>query len=345
MIKKIDSNFMKDKTVLITGGTGSFGNAVLNRLLKSKIRQVRIFSRDEKKQEDMRLNYNNEKIKFYLGDVRDYKSVDNSFDDVDYVFHAAALKQVPSCEYYPIEAINTNIIGSSNVIDAAINKGVKKLVMLSTDKAVYPINVMGQTKALMEKIMIAKSLNRTNLDTTLCATRYGNVLASRGSVIPLFISQIMENKDITLTDGDMTRFLMSLEDSVDLVMDAFRSGKQGDIFVQKSPAASMLSVAIALKEIFKSNSKIKTIGTRHGEKLYETLISREEMIRVKENKNFFKINSDKRGLNYSKYVTSGERKISKMKEYNSHNATRLNPYDLKKLLNNLDFVKEHLKKL
>ena len=341
MKKEINRNF-NNKVFLITGGTGSFGNAVLNKLLGLNVKEVRIFSRDEKKQEDMRLKYNQDKLKFYLGDVRDQQSVIKSSHGCDYIFHAAALKQVPSCEYHPMEAIKTNILGSSNVIDAAIKCSIKKLVMLSTDKAVYPINAMGQTKALMEKLMLSSATSLKKSNTILCATRYGNVMASRGSVIPLFIGQIKKNENITVTDPNMTRFLMSLEESVELVMQAFSQAKQGDIFVQKSPSVKIDTLAKTLIKLFNSKSKIKIIGTRHGEKEFETLISREEMTRTKVNKNFYRIVSDNRGLNYKKYVSQGKIKTSMTNEYNSHNTKILNSRELEKELLKLDFIKSQL---
>ena len=322
----------KNKTLLITGGTGSFGNAILNNLLDTDIKKIIVFSRDEKKQEDMRLKLNNSKLKFYIGDVRDYQSVLSATKDVDYIFHASALKQVPSCEFFPIEAVKTNVLGSENVINASLENNVKKLVMLSTDKAVYPINSMGMTKALMEKLMIAKSRLLQRSDTVLCGTRYGNVMGSRGSVIPLFINQIKSKNDITITDPEMTRFLMSLEDSVDLVLHAFAKGKQGDIFVQKSPAATIHTIANALMNILGIKVKIKIIGTRHGEKIYESLVSREEMQKAFETKKYFTIPSDNRDLNYANYFTKGSKKITKYTDYTSHNTVRLNENELIKLL-------------
>ena len=335
--------FIENKVILITGGTGSFGNAILKDLIKLKVKEIRIFSRDEKKQEDMRIDYNNIKIKFIIGDVRDYQSISNATKDVDYIFHAAALKQVPSCEFFPLEAVNTNIIGTSNLINAGIESRVKKIVVLSTDKAVYPINAMGISKAMAEKIAISKSRTLSNKnDTVICCTRYGNVMGSRGSVIPLFIDQIKKNKDITVTDSNMTRFLMSLDNSVDLVLHAFKKSNQGDIFVQKSPSAKLSNLVIALQQIFNSSSNIKTIGTRHGEKLYETLISREEMTRCSETKNYYTISTDQRDLNYSQYFHKGEINISIQNDYTSHNAKLLNVSDIKKLLLKLDFVQRAL---
>ena len=300
----------KDKILMITGGTGSFGNAVLREFLDSDFSEIRIFSRDEKKQEDMRIGLKFDKVKFYIGDVRDYNSIYNALNGVDYVFHAAALKQVPSCEFYPMEAVRTNILGADNVMTAAIARGVKRVVVLSTDKAVYPINAMGVSKAMMEKLMVAKSRIRRNGETVLCATRYGNVMASRGSVIPLFIDQIKQGKDLTVTDPKMTRFLMSLDDSVDLVLHAFENAKAGDIFVQKAPASTVEDLAKALKEIFKSDSEIRIIGTRHGEKLYESLLSREEMAKAESAERYYRIPIDGRDLNYNKFFVEGETSVS-----------------------------------
>ena len=328
------------KTLLITGGTGSFGGAVLRRFLDSNIKEIRIFSRDEKKQEDLRIELNNKKLKFIIGDVRDYSCIDKAFSEVDFVFHAAALKQVPSCEFYPLEAIKTNVLGTENVLNAAISNGVKKVICLSTDKAVYPINAMGQTKALMEKIMIAKSREAKASGPVFCATRYGNVMASRGSVIPLFVSQIKQNKPLTITDPAMTRYLMSLDESLDLVIHAFKKGKQGDIFVKKSPSATMDHLAKALVEIFSSKSKDKIIGTRHGEKLFETLVSREEMAKVEDMGQYFRIPSDNRDLNYNKYFTDGEKSISLSEDYTSHSTKQLNLEETISILNNLDYIKE-----
>lgn len=332
----------KDKILMITGGTGSFGNAVLKRLLSSDVSEIRVFSRDEKKQEDMRLTLNNEKLKFYIGDVRNYDSVHEALKGVDYVFHAAALKQVPSCEFYPIEAVRTNIIGTENILNAASSRGVKRLVVLSTDKAVYPINSMGISKAMAEKIMIAKSRNQQIGETIFCATRYGNVMASRGSVIPLFISQLKAGRELTVTDPNMTRFLMSLEDSVDLVLYAFMHGQQGDIFVQKAPASTVADLAQALIELFESQSGVRIIGTRHGEKLYESLISREEMAHAVDLGNYYRIPADNRDLNYSKFFNIGEERISKMDDYTSHNTRRLTCAEVKSLLLKLDFIKGEL---
>ncbi len=330
----------KNKTLLITGGTGSFGGAVLKRFIDSDFKEIRIFSRDEKKQEDLRINLDNERLKFIIGDIRDSASINVAMEGVDFVFHAAALKQVPSCEFYPMEAIKTNVIGAENVINAAIQSKVSKVICLSTDKAVYPINAMGQSKALMEKIMMAKSRGLT--DTILCATRYGNVMASRGSVIPLFVDQIKKNKSLTITDPNMTRYLMSLDESLDLVLHAFNEGKNGDIFVKKSPATSMETLSNALKEIFNSDVKSKIIGTRHGEKLYETLISREEMSKVEDMDKYFRIPSDNRDLNYSKYYTDGEKNITVSDDYTSHNTTQLDLNETISTLNNLEFIQESL---
>lgn len=335
---------MKHKKLLITGGTGSFGNAVLNKFLSSEIAEIRIFSRDEKKQEDMRIAYNNDKLKFYIGDVRDYQSVYQAMVGVDYVFHAAALKQVPSCEFYPMEAVKTNVLGAENVLEAAYQCGVKRVIVLSTDKAVYPINSMGLTKALMEKLMVAKSRLLDPNKQVFCATRYGNVMASRGSVIPLFVDQIKANKPITVTDPNMTRFMMSIDDSVELVEFAFKNAKPGDIFVQKSPASTINDLALALKDIFNSKSAIKVIGTRHGEKLHETLLNREEMVKAIELKNYFRVPADNRDLNYALYFTKGEVKTSAFEDYSSNNTRRLNLKETKELLLSLDYIKQELKK-
>ena len=334
-------NIFKNKILLVTGGTGSFGNAVLKKFLKLNLKEIRIFSRDEKKQDDMRKLYKNKKIKFYLGDVRNKSSVDFAMKNVDYVFHAAALKQVPSCEFYPLEAINTNIIGANNVISSVIEHGVKKAIFLSTDKAVYPINSMGMSKALMEKIVIARSRDLHNKNTVICATRYGNVMASRGSVIPLFFEQIKENKKITITSPNMTRFLMSLEESVELVLEAFMNGKNGEIFVYKSPACSIENLAEAIVKMTKTNSKINYIGTRHGEKLFETLVSQEELLNSESYKKFFKIIPDNRDLDYSKYFAKGRNKSLK-DAYTSHNTNRLNVNQIIekiKSLNSFDYKK------
>lgn len=327
---------------MITGGTGSFGNTVLKRFLSTDVREIRIFSRDEKKQEEMRIGLNDPKLKFYIGDVRDYDSVYHAMKGVDYVFHAAALKQVPSCEFYPLEAVRTNVLGSENVMEAAVARGVSRVVMLSTDKAVYPINAMGISKAMMEKFMVAKARMQNEGETVLCATRYGNVMASRGSVIPLFVSQLKEGKPLTVTDPNMTRFLMSLEDSVDLVLYAFEHGQQGDIFVQKAPASTVADLAQALKELLNKDNPVREIGTRHGEKLYESLISREEMAKAEDMGGYFRIPADNRDLNYAQFFSEGEEKISHLDDYTSHNTERLNVEQVKTLLLKLDFIKEEL---
>jgi UDP-glucose 4-epimerase len=331
-----------DKTLLITGGTGSFGNAVLKRFLHTNIKEIHIFSRDEKKQEDMRIEINNPKVKFFIGDVRDFDSVRAAMDGIDYVFHAAALKQVPSCEFYPMEAVRTNILGTENVLNAAIENNVKEVIVLSTDKAVYPINAMGISKSMMEKLMVAKS-RMTCIDKTIfCGTRYGNVMASRGSVIPLFIKQIKEGLPLTVTDPNMTRFLMSLDDAIDLVLYAFNNGKQGDIFVQKAPASTILDLANAIKELLNSKSEIKIIGTRHGEKLYETLLTREELVKAEDCGDYFRIIPDDRDLNYNKYFTEGEKKISDIEDYNSHNTKRLTIREIKEKLLQVNDIKQEL---
>ena len=331
-----------NKILMITGGTGSFGQTVLKRFLESDVREIRIFSRDEKKQEEMRISFNNSKLKFYIGDVRVYDSVMQAMKGVDYVFHAAALKQVPSCEFYPMEAVRTNVLGTENVMNAATVNGVKRLVVLSTDKAVYPINAMGISKAMAEKLMIAKARSQNVSETVLCATRYGNVMASRGSVIPLFVSQLKEGKPLTVTDPNMTRFLMSLEDSVDLVLYAFNHGKQGDLFVQKAPASTVADLAQALKELFQKVDPIRIIGTRHGEKLYESLISREEMSKAEDLGNYYRIPADNRDLNYAQFFSAGQEKLSEMDDYTSHNTRRLNVLQIKQLLLKLDYIKEEL---
>jgi len=331
-----------DSVLMITGGTGSFGQTVLDRFLNTGVREIRVFSRDEKKQEDLRIALNNEKLRFHIGDVRDRDSLRAAMKGVDYVFHAAALKQVPSCEFYPMEAVKTNVIGTENLLNAATDAGVERVVVLSTDKAVYPINAMGISKAMAEKVMVAKARLQQPGETVFCATRYGNVMASRGSVIPLFVSQIKSGKPITVTDPNMTRFLMSLEDSVDLVLYAFQHGQQGDIFVQKAPASTVADLALALKELFGSDTAIKTIGTRHGEKLYESLISREEMAHAKEMDNYFRIPADNRDLNYAKYFSEGDQGISLLDDYTSHNTRRLNVEQIKQLLLGLDFIEEEL---
>jgi UDP-glucose 4-epimerase len=334
----------KNKILLITGGTGSFGNAVLKRFLNTDIKEIRIFSRDEKKQDDMRHALQNPKIKFYIGNVRDKRSVDNAMRGVDYIFHAAALKQVPSCEFFPIEAVNTNVLGTQNVLDSAVEYGVKNVVVLSTDKAAYPINAMGISKAMMEKVAIAKSRALEGTNTTISCTRYGNVMASRGSVIPLFIDQMAQGKDLTITDPNMTRFMMTLDDAVDLVLYAFEHGQNGDLFVQKAPAATIEVLAEALVDLYKSNSKIRVIGTRHGEKLYETLITREEMAKAEDMGDYFRIPADNRDLNYDKYFVEGEEKISEIEDYHSHNTARLDVEGMKKLLLKLDVVQETMPK-
>ena len=330
------------KTLMITGGTGSFGNAVLSRFLATDVREIRIFSRDEKKQEDMRIALANAKLRFYIGDVRNYDSVAQAMHGVDYVFHAAALKQVPSCEFYPMEAVRTNVLGAENVINAAVASGVKRMVVLSTDKAVYPVNAMGISKAMMEKLMVAKARMRSEGETVLCATRYGDVMASRGSVIPLFVDQMRVGKPLTVTDPLMTRFLMSLEDSVDLVLHAFEHAIQGDVFVQKAPASTMGDLAEALLTLFKSANGTRIIGTRHGEKLYESLLSREEMARAEDRGRYYRIPADDRDLNYNKYFVEGETALSALDDYTSHNTERLNVEQVKVLLLKLDFIQEAL---
>ena len=331
---------LKDKVLLITGGTGSFGNTVLTRLLDSELAEIRVFSRDEKKQEDMRLKHNSDKLKFYIGDVREYDSVHDALHGVDFVFHAAALKQVPSCEFYPMEAVRTNVLGAENVMRAAIAQSVSRCVLLSTDKAVYPINAMGISKALMEKLMVAKSRLCDPNKTVLCATRYGNVMASRGSVIPLFLEQLQQGKPLTVTDPNMTRFLMSLEESVDLVLYAFGHAKPGDIFVQKAPASTVGDLAQAMVSLFANKSEVKVIGTRHGEKLYESLVSREEMARAEDLGDYYRIPADARDLNYDKYFVTGETKISNFDDYTSHNTTRLSVAEVKEVLLGLDLIRE-----
>lgn len=331
---------LNGKILLITGGTGSFGNTVLKRFLNTNVQEIRIFSRDEKKQEDMRIALSNDKIKFYIGDVREYRSTAEAMLGVDYVFHAAALKQVPSCEFYPMEAVRTNILGTENVLNGAIASGVKRVVVLSTDKAVYPINAMGISKAMTEKLMVAKSRMIPATGPVVCATRYGNVMASRGSVIPLFIEQLRAGDTLTVTDPQMTRFLMSLEDSVDLVLHAFDNGKQGDIFVQKAPASTVGDLAQALKELLGKDNPIKIIGTRHGEKLYETLVSREEMAKAEDAGRYYRIPADNRDLNYKKYFVEGEQRISELDDYTSHNTRRLDVAGIKSLLLKLDYIQE-----
>ncbi|MCB4790698.1 MAG: polysaccharide biosynthesis protein [Elusimicrobia bacterium] len=334
----------KDKILLISGGTGSFGNAVVKKFLSSEIKEIRIFSRDEKKQDDMRTYYHNDKLKFYLGDVREYNSIHYAMQGVDYVFHAAALKQVPSCEFFPIEAVRTNILGAENVLNAAIAHEVKKVIVLSTDKAVYPINAMGMSKAMMEKVMVAKSRTVDAKKITLCGTRYGNVIASRGSVIPLFIEQIKAGKTLTITDPNMTRFMMSLDSAVTLVLYAFKNGHQGDIFVQKAPACTIHNLAVALLELFNAKNEIKIIGTRHGEKVYETLLNKEEMAKSEDLGDYYRIYVDTRDLNYNKYFVEGEKQITKEHDYNSNNTTILNVKEIKELLLKIDYVKEALAK-
>ena len=325
----------KNKKLLITGGTGSFGNAVLDKFLDSDITEVRIFSRDEKKQHDMRVTYNNPKIKFFIGDVRDRQSLLSAVNGVDYIFHAAALKQVPSCEFFPIEAVKTNVLGTENVLSVAIQNNVKKVICLSTDKAVYPINAMGTSKAMMEKVFVAKS--RTSDSTVICGTRYGNVMASRGSVIPHFCDQIKSGKDITVTDPNMTRFMMTLDDAVNLVLFAFENGNSGDIFVQKSPSTTIGELASTMKKIYKSSVEIKNIGIRHAEKMHETLLSREERMVCEELKDYFRIPADNRDLNYNKYFSEGQQNINKIEEYNSFNTTRLNKEELINLLASIGY--------
>ena len=330
---------LSNKILLVTGGTGSFGNAVVSRYLNSDIKEIRILSRDEKKQEDMRKLYNNDKLKFYIGDVRDYNSIEGAFISVDYVFHAAALKQVPSCEFYPMEAVKTNVIGSDNVISACVKNGVKKAIFLSTDKAAYPINAMGMSKAMMEKNVIARSRQLRRNDTVLCLTRYGNVMASRGSVIPLFLEQIQTNKPITVTNPEMTRFMMTLEDAVDLVLYAFEHGEQGDLFVQKAPSATIDVLAKAVLDLKKSSKQPVYIGTRHGEKLYEVLVTQEEMTKAINLGGFFKIPADNRNLNYDRFIEKGSKEIVLAESYHSHNTDRLDVEGMKKLLLKLDLFK------
>jgi UDP-glucose 4-epimerase len=335
---------IKNKTLLITGGTGSFGNAVLSRFLHSDhFSEIRIFSRDEKKQDDMRNQLKNEKLKFYIGDVRDYGSIERAMRDVDYVFHAAALKQVPSCEFFPLEATKTNVLGTQNVIDAAAANYVQKVICLSTDKAAYPINAMGISKALMEKVAIAASRNYPN--TTVCLTRYGNVMASRGSVIPLFLNQIISGENLTITDPNMTRFLMSLDEAVELVLFAFKHGNSGDLFVNKAPAGTIGDLAQSLKEMFNANNRVKIIGTRHGEKLYETLCTREEMTKAEDMGEFYRIPADNRDLNYARYFSEGEEDISKVEDYHSHNTDQIDVEGMKELLLKLPLIQEELKNL
>lgn len=333
---------LKNKVLMITGGTGSFGNTVLKRFLETDVRKIIIFSRDEKKQEDMRIALRNSKIQFVIGDVRNYESVAQAMHGVDFIFHAAALKQVPSCEFYPMEAVRTNVIGTENVLNAAIANKVKRVVVLSTDKAVYPINAMGISKAMAEKVMVAKSRNVQDGGTLMCATRYGNVMASRGSVIPLFIEKIKAGQPLTITDPNMTRFLMSLEDSVDLVLHAFEHGQQGDIFVQKAPASTIHDLANALTQMFGGNGDIEIIGTRHGEKLYESLVSREEMAKAEDRGRYFRIPADNRDLNYDKYILEGEPDANDVDDYTSHSTERLSVEKIKRLLMTLDYVRNEL---
>lgn len=334
----------RDKILLITGGTGSFGNAILERFLNTEVKEIRIFSRDEKKQEDMRIKLKSNKVKFYIGNVRDYDSINSATRGVDYVFHAAALKQVPSCEFYPMEAVRTNILGTENVLNAAINNKIKKVIVLSTDKAVYPINVMGTSKAMMEKLMVAKSRTVDKDTTILCGTRYGNVIASRGSVIPLFINQIESEESLTVTDPKMTRFMMSMDGAIDLVLYAFTHARQGDIFVKKAPACTIGDLALALKELFDAKNEIKIIGTRHGEKLYETLLTREEMAKAEDCGDYFRISADTRDLNYNKFFIEGESEISRQEDYNSHNTRRLNIEEIKETVLKIDYIQKELKK-
>lgn len=333
----------KNKTLLITGGTGSFGNAVMRRFLDTDVKEIRIFSRDEKKQDDMRKLYKYDKLKFYIGDVRDLESVKNAMHEVDYIFHAAALKQVPSCEFFPLEAVKTNIIGADNVLSAAIDYGVKKVICLSTDKAAYPINAMGISKAMMEKVLVAKSKTVNPTRTLICGTRYGNVMASRGSVIPLFVEQIKSRQPLTVTDPNMTRFLMSLEEAVDLVIFAFQNAEAGDIMVQKSPACTIGDLAQAIKEMFNADNEIKIIGTRHGEKLYETLLTKEEHVVAQDMGRFYKVHADKRDLNYDKYFIEGNEELQYIDDYNSHNTQRLGMEQIKDKLLNLEYINEELR--
>jgi UDP-glucose 4-epimerase len=334
-----------DKVLLITGGTGSFGNAVLRRFLNSDIREIRIFSRDEKKQDDMRQFYKNNKIKYYIGDVRNFESINSAMKGVDFVFHAAALKQVPSCEFFPTEAVRTNVLGCENVLNAALDNSVNRVIVLSTDKAVYPINAMGMSKALSEKVMIAKSRNLIDSDMVFCGTRYGNVMASRGSVIPLFIEQIREGTPLTITDPQMTRFMMTLDGAVDLVIFAFQNGIPGDLFVQKAPAATIETLAKALLELYHANNPVKIIGTRHGEKLYETLVNREEMAKAQDLGDYYRIPADTRDLNYNRFFVEGETEIAQTEEYTSHNTYRMNIEETKELLLKLDSIKDDVKDL
>jgi UDP-N-acetylglucosamine 4,6-dehydratase len=333
----------KDKVLLITGGTGSFGNAAVHRFLHTDVGEIRIFSRDEKKQDDMRHELRHPKLKFYIGDVREFKSINSAMRGVDYVFNAAALKQVPSCEFYPVEAVYTNILGAENTLNAAIANGVKNVIVLSTDKAVYPINAMGMSKALMEKVAVAKSRNLKKSETTICVTRYGNVMGSRGSVIPLFVSQIKANKPITITDPDMTRFMMSLDDAEDLVLFAYKNGQGGDSFVQKAPAATIGQLARVLKKMFQAETEVRIIGTRHGEKKHESLLNREEMVRAEDLGGYYRISSDTRDLNYALYFEKGEKKIATFEDYTSANTHQLRDDELKAMLLKLDFIQQELK--
>ena len=335
-------NMFTNKTLLVTGGTGSFGNAVVHRFLHTGISEIRIFSRDEKKQEDMRLEMHSPKLKFYIGDVRDFNSINSAMRGVDYVFIAAALKQVPSCEFYPLEAVATNVLGTENTLNAAIANGVKNVIVLSTDKAVHPINAMGMSKALMEKVAVAKARGLKPNETTICITRYGNVMGSRGSVIPLFVSQIKAGKPVTITDPDMTRFMMSLEDSVDLVLFAYKHGKGGDTFVQKAPAATIGQLARVLKDLFSADTEIRIIGTRHGEKKHESLLNREEMVRAEDMDSYYRVSSDTRDLNYSLFFEKGEKKVAAVEEYTSANTHRLTDDELKAVLLDLDYVQQEL---
>jgi len=332
----------KNKVILITGGTGSFGNAALSRFMKADLQEIRVFSRDEKKQDDLRKKLNSPKVKFIIGDVRDYNSVESAVNGVDYIFHAAALKQVPSCEFFPMEAVKTNIIGTDNVLRASEKFDVKKVVVLSTDKAAYPINAMGMSKALMEKVMVARSRENNGNDQVFCGTRYGNVMASRGSVIPLFIDQIKKGLSLTITDHEMTRFMMTLDNAVDLVLYAFENGKPGDLFVQKAPAATIQTLVDALLELYNATNKIKHIGVRHGEKLYETLVNREDMVKAEDLGDYYRIPADNRNLNYDQYFTDGDNRVSSIEEYHSHNTHRLNVEEMKQLLLKLNIVKKDL---
>ncbi len=331
-----------EKTLLITGGTGSFGNAVLHRFLRTDIKEIRVFSRDEKKQEDMRIELKNSKVKFYIGDVRSYESIRSAVEGVDFIFHAAALKQVPSCEFYPMEAVRTNVLGTENVLNASLAAGVKRVITLSTDKAVYPINAMGISKAMMEKLMVAKSRTSDENKIIFSGTRYGNVMVSRGSVIPLFVRQIKEGKPLTVTDPKMTRFLMSLDDAVDLVIYAFNNARQGDIFVQKAPASTIADLALAIRELFNASNEVKIIGTRHGEKLYETLLTREELAKAEDLGQYYRIIPDDRDLNYNKYFTEGAEQVSQMEDYNSHNTQRLTIPEIKEKLLSLEYIRQEL---